>query len=664
MTTWSRQHLDGFREAAQSLKLYRRAELLDENGRPLIKQLYVDPLPEDHVFRTLLKPHTTFVIGRRGTGKSTIFERVRHELKQSRSCIATCINLKSLQEAIRTDPSKTTKALTDEAKRFLLHRAFLQSLVSEIKANLEDRVKQSFFAKVREKICGSYGEIFYGLDTLLDYLNGSRFASPFRRPAMQGHAKDEAAPSSPEEQPVEAVTAGEIPDPAINLEEILCYLKELLNSASINYLYVFVDDYSELPEEAMRLVVDHLLAPLDNWSEELIKLKIAAYPGRIYYGSIDKAKIDEVHLDLLKAYGSYDVSAMEDKAIEFTRRLVERRIEHYCGVDPSFFFEIIKDDIWRALFYASMGNPRVLGYIIYFAYESHLIYDGKIGIHAIKKAALRYYEEKIEAYFTLNRFLHESFHERSSIYSLKELLEQIVNRAKELAVDRTALPVRGLKGSAPTSHFHVGSHYDSILSTLELNQFITRYHQSDFGNGEKVSIYALNYGLCQKQGIEFGRPVGKKEYRSYFHEKPFDYSSLVVNYIRMNQEIVCSGCGEKFELERLETLQLNGMICPSCREGACRVINLSRKHASILTSLHPELLLPQTQLGVLHALYSAKKSAEPSLETDMANLRRERWGERKVIEMDKGEARRVVQIRPDPDVYVVSRAYEEVRLDS
>lgn len=40
-------------EAAQSLKLYRRAELLNESDQLLIEQLYVDPLQNDGVLDTL-----------------------------------------------------------------------------------------------------------------------------------------------------------------------------------------------------------------------------------------------------------------------------------------------------------------------------------------------------------------------------------------------------------------------------------------------------------------------------------------------------------------------------------------------------------------------------------------------------------------------------------
>ena len=97
----------------------------------------------------------------------------------------------------------------------------------------------------------------------------------------------------------------------------------------------------------MRVVVDSLLAPLNNWSDELIKFKVAAYPGRVYYGQIDKTKIDEVALDLFSLYGTTDVSDMEEKGIDFTRRLIERRLQEYCGLSFKAFIESDDAGIWR-----------------------------------------------------------------------------------------------------------------------------------------------------------------------------------------------------------------------------------------------------------------------------------------------------------------------------
>jgi hypothetical protein len=135
-----------------------------------------------------------------------------------------------------------------------------------------------------------------------------------------------------------------------------------------------------------------------------------------------------VHLDLYDLYGTSGKSDMEDKAMDFTRRLVESRLEHFANSTLADYTEPHEAELWELLFYATSGNPRNLGHVLYYLRQSHLIY----GRRAVREAARRYNEEKIEHYFRVNKFLHESFDERSSIYSLKELLEMIVRRAQEL----------------------------------------------------------------------------------------------------------------------------------------------------------------------------------------------------------------------------------------
>lgn len=73
---------DNFFNAIESLKKYRRADLLDERGRNLLETLYTDLLPNDHILKKSIKENTTFLIGRKGTGKSTIFLCLEQELRK------------------------------------------------------------------------------------------------------------------------------------------------------------------------------------------------------------------------------------------------------------------------------------------------------------------------------------------------------------------------------------------------------------------------------------------------------------------------------------------------------------------------------------------------------------------------------------------------------
>jgi hypothetical protein len=140
-------------------------------------------------------------------------------------------------------------------------------------------------------------------------------------------------------------------------------------------------------------------------------------------------------------------------------------------------------------------------------YETHLIYKNKVGVKAIRDAAARYYDEKVESYFKINKFLHESFSERASIFSLKELLESIVRRARELRRHRESAVMRDLQGTPPTSHFHVALELESLLATLELNFFLTKYYEMSDRDGRKVAVYALNSAFARNLRLSLVDPL-------------------------------------------------------------------------------------------------------------------------------------------------------------
>jgi hypothetical protein len=637
-TPWTPDELEGFRAAAQSLKLYRRAELEDEiHQKSLIKELYVDPLPEEHIFKTVLKPNTTFLIGRKGTGKSTIFQRVQYELRRMTGYASAYVDIKTVFEGSATDPALLSQLGPDalgsaEVQRLRLYRAFIKAVISAIKDEIKKKLKESTWEWVKNTFTGSADELFESLDDLLEKADAADFTSVLgiRREQIQRSNETRQSTESAlgaggtaSGTPSVNVTAsrkkssdvkvgddikyGDVLMRIFNIKEVMLRLKGILNQVGIKHLFIFVDDFSELPEDAMAVVVDTLLAPLNNWSEELIKFKVAAYPHRVYYGQIDKTKIDEIYLDLYRLYGTSDVSAMEEKAIDFTKRLLQGRLQYFAHCEFSRFVEGEDANLWQLLFYASVGNPRILGYLLYYLHESNLIYGTKIGSKAVRDAAARYYDEKIEPYFRMNKFLHESFSERASIFSLRELLEAIIHRARELKRHRDSAIMRDLPGSPPTSHFHVVLDLEGLLSSLELNFFVTKYYEMSDRDGRKVAVYALNFGLCQKFAIAFGRPAEKREHRLYFVERIFDYTPLLRKFMQQNQEIKCANCGTTYDLEALDALKMIDMLCPKCKTGTCVVSNLSRKYESLLKQVAPELLLPPTELGILQTLETERR---------------------------------------------------------
>lgn len=142
------KELHGFLDAAKSLKLYRRAELTSEsNGQNLVESLYVDALPKDHTLKTVLSGNTTFLIGSKGAGKSTIFQRAQAEIRKSSDQVSAYVDITTIFESSSVDQALLQKtgsangALPPEVlSEFLLHKAFLSDVIKEIKTQLKARL--------------------------------------------------------------------------------------------------------------------------------------------------------------------------------------------------------------------------------------------------------------------------------------------------------------------------------------------------------------------------------------------------------------------------------------------------------------------------------------------------------------------------------------------
>lgn len=641
MVNWTSAQVGKFGEAAQSLRLYRRAELFKQGtNQSLIDKLYVDPLPNDATLQKMLLPNTTFLIGRKGTGKSTVFQRSQHAIRGHRDSLSAYIDIKTVFESAEVDVALLQRleaqasALTvEQSKRLLLYRAFIRAVFKDVQVELRRQLESSISAKLWDGFTGKRQEVIDSIGEILeaafeaDYLDvtgiraedikenarskdGANAKSSFgAKLNLDGKGPPSLAISGTEEEnwATETESGNEhafakVLLRAFDISGVMSALASKLGEIGVRKLFIFIDDFSELPREAMTVFVDTILAPLNNWSNELVKFKVAAYPGRVYYGQIDRTKIDEIFLDPSRMYGTGDVTTLEEKTTDFTRRLIENRIKHFCGASAETFFSSASE-VYRTLFYASMGNPRNLGHLLHYLQESHIAYGRLITIRAVNDASIRYYEDKIEPFFGSQKFRHESFSERASTYSLKELLESLVSRSRELRNYRENAILRKISGRIPTSHFHVVRELESLLSTLELNFFLTKYTDMKDKDGRSVSLYALNFGLCAKYQIGFGRPEGDREYRYYYAERVFDYSSLLKRFLEKNQEIKCDECDAEYDLETLPSIKMFGMLCPSCKKGTCRVTNLSRRYETVLNEIRPELLLPETELGILETLF-------------------------------------------------------------
>lgn len=215
-----------------------------------------------------------------------------------------------------------------------------------------------------------------------------------------------------------------------------------------------------------------------------------------------------------------------------------------------------------------MNVPRIMGYLLAYLHQSNVIYGKKISKVDIENASVKYYNEKINAFFKSSTYCLLSLEERRDIAQLNKLKTVLVEKSKEIKTQIISGELTGkyIKSKPYSSHFHVLQGIEKYLTSLELNHFISKYEEMSNRDGKKISVYCLNYGLAKKNNIYWGKPSGN-EYRKYFIERPFNYTNIILNQLKEVQIIHCTNenrCGRKFSEAELQFLQFTHFKCPDC----------------------------------------------------------------------------------------------------
>lgn len=133
---YSEKEKNDFFTATNSLKKYRRADLLDDKGNSLIEDLYVDLLPNQQIFKSCLTDNTTFLIGRKGTGKSTIILKLEDEYRKRKDYISYYLDTKTIFESAKSDfissDYLSKKIPKKTLEKYLIERAFIQAILAQI----------------------------------------------------------------------------------------------------------------------------------------------------------------------------------------------------------------------------------------------------------------------------------------------------------------------------------------------------------------------------------------------------------------------------------------------------------------------------------------------------------------------------------------------------
>ncbi|WP_339908061.1 helix-turn-helix domain-containing protein [Symmachiella dynata] len=638
---------DKFARIAETLRQYRRAELRDfqsELGENPIDTLYVDPLPRNAVLNSVLSGNTTFLLGRKGTGKSTIFAKAQSVYRGSRDVLSVYIDVKALYELISPEDMPATLAEHKIEpvifRAHILRKAFLGTVVSELIKEIDKTCDTMSFLESFRGVKRTYSELQASLKALSHQIRESKLET-HEIPVLQtisrqwrAQIKSEHGKNASVDINSNASTTGvklgldsnisafdkaledsevykeysEIILQSYPFSELLEDIKELLEEARMARLVIFFDDFSELNFIDQKLFVDVVLSPLNNASNESVKLKIAGYPGRVYYGKIDPSKVDTTCIDFCSLYEASEVQEMESAAIDYATRLLETRFNAF-GEQVAEYFDpaVPMEDHMKVMFQASFNVPRIMGSLLHTNFFDRISKGQTISHASIRLASRKYYESTIAQYFDrLIRYALEPFENKLDRHNQKQLLEFVIAEARDVRkkIQDGSLGGTFFKelGNPPTSHFVVQPSLEPLLRSLEANFLVSKYKDTRDKNGDPVAVYALYYGITETHRMSWGYPPGR-EYRNYFVQRCFDYSRAVQGFLEQTQTIRCNHCGACFPMEKEESFELFKWLCPECKQGTCSVVILAEEFRTEYDQLKKDVMLEPIELDILGTIH-------------------------------------------------------------
>ena len=261
----------------------------------------------------------------------------------------------------------------------------------------------------------------------------------------------------------------------------------------------------------------------------------------------------------------------------------------------------------RLLFETTFNVPRLMGFLLHYLYLDRISRNAPITTASIRLAAQKYYETVVLKYFDrMNRYALEPFDKKLDRHNQHLLLRTIVEEAKTVRRRIGGGDVGGtyFEGitNPPVSHFAVAPALDRIFSSLELNFLVTKYHDMRNKDGQDVSIYALLYGLCEAERLPWGYPRGRRDDRSYFVQRAFDYTRVVHQFLAKSQTINCQSCGACFGMDQREKFEFFKWRCPDCAEGKCEIVNLGDEFKNEVEGLNQDVMLDPIELEILSVL--------------------------------------------------------------
>lgn len=658
---------DNYHNLVESLKRHQRAELLNDCDEDLIEELYTDPYEGNSVLNAMLNDQTTLLIGRKGSGKSTIINRFQHEIRKAKNKISLYIDVRTIYSKSKnsSEVSDENVFTLEEQTRYSIYQNFISKIIEEIKDEISKNIfeknksfKQKFINLFKNKEPITEQDFIQELDSILKKtINGNYKDITKIKTLSIDHNQSQ---SETDEKSIEVKLSAtpailgktlkedtSLISDASKFSQILKKefeivnfaekIKKLLQKIEIRKIFICLDDCSELDQEALDMFVRTIVAPLHNDSDGFFRFKIAFYPERNTLPDIDRSKIDTYMLDYYHLYKSSGADKVEEQAISYVKRLIRQRIKHYFNesnvsdIESTLFDtkSMSIDDYYKLIFYIASSIPRNIGKVLFYAERKSISQGKPITKTVLQESSEEQYENDISPILTKDEFFqYKSYGENFKRSQLLSLMNKIIEKAKEnkqkIGTSNSNIFKDYTTSNAPSHYLFIKRENELFLSTLEINFFITRISEQkdkgDYKNNKFISndiiVYTINYGLCQKENIIYDEPNNRK----YRIERLFDYNKLIEEWVNNSAIVKCTKCGFEYEMSEWETIKDFNCLCRKCNTlQSCELIMgyKNKPNAFKEEKIQKRGGLGNEQLRIIHSLYIENNLSESLIASEL-----------------------------------------------
>jgi hypothetical protein len=488
--------------------------LRDTSKLERLSRYYVDYFG---YLRQIVGESDQLVVGRRGTGKTTLFYRALIECIHSwNPSLQSKAKARTL--AIYLDLSKC-HTLTDASPNDFVE--FEHVFVSELVDSIREELLRNWPSLNQEP--GIFERIFSREETKRrkDSTDALRRLSVIITSGIP-RTEEESAPRKIRKKDTESSTQGSQAGAGINekgvnasvklsestslqseyeiemtnsvrsrlsIADVLRVVGELREACDISHVIVLIDEFSSLSSDLQRRFSTLLRKMLGNHSG--VYLKVSAITDNYSLGSSIILQRDLFQLSLdLDAFveRSGTLNTAMDGLCDLSRDLVIARIKEYADIAPDALFED-PEESWAELSRSAMGVPRTIGIALKQAFY-----------RCLQSAKPRVRKSDVEYGIKYATKAYQDQFLGACGVAIPSYCESIWNAIVDRAIEERS------KVDAPCSHFMVLPKNEEKLRFLNMFFLVHLITKGRTTKKEKLSrsLYVFDYGVCLENNLGYG----------------------------------------------------------------------------------------------------------------------------------------------------------------